>query len=73
MGDCTDNIVLEAFTNGLKDKDLIRSLYTHPSEDFDDIMSQTKTYMIANEVLHSSNDETSDLMNQSNKRRKHNE
>lgn len=49
MRDCSDDVSMAAFTNDLKDKDLIRSFYSKPPEDFDDIMSQAMTHMLTNE------------------------
>lgn len=46
-----DSAMMEAFTNGLKNIDLIRPLYTHPPKNFDDTMSQAKTYMLADEAV----------------------
>lgn len=54
MEDCSEDVAMVAFTNKIKDKDLIKSLYIEPPEDFDDIMDHEKTYILANEALSSS-------------------
>src|SRR4051812_16154629 len=55
--DCSDDVAITAFTNGLKEKDLIKSLYKHPPRDFDGVMSRAKTYMVAGEAVQFSSDE----------------
>lgn len=53
-----------AFIAGLrknKNKDLIRSLYLTPPEDFDSTMRKAKDHMLAEEALDSSNNEEQDL------------
>lgn len=56
---------MATFTNGLKDKDLIKSLYIEPPEDLDKIMDHAKTYMLSNEALRSSDDEVHDSIEKS--------
>lgn len=41
---------------------MVKSLYTEPSKDFDDIMDCAKTDMLANMALHSFADEARDLL-----------
>lgn len=48
---------MAAVTNGLRDLDLVKFLYINRQEDYDDTMDRAKTYMLANEALHSSGDE----------------
>lgn len=50
-------MALVAFTNGLKDIDLVKSLYLNPLEDFDFIMDRPKDHMIVDEALKSTDDE----------------
>lgn len=50
-------MAVDAFTNGLKDKDLVKSLYLNPPEDFDDIMDKAKDHMKVDEVMQSIDDE----------------
>jgi hypothetical protein len=57
MNDCSDDIAITAFTNGLRDKDLVRTLYKHPPHCLDDVMTRAKTHMLASETLHPSSDE----------------
>src|SRR3954471_8730360 len=54
---CSDDVAIAAFTNGLKEKDLVKSLYKHPPEDFDGVMSRAKTYMVAGEAMQTSSDD----------------
>src|SRR3954462_12325437 len=51
IGDCSEDVAIAAFTNGVKDKDLVRSLYERPPVDFDDIMNRARSYMLTNEAL----------------------
>src|SRR3954471_3819892 len=55
--DCSDDVAIAAFTNGLKEKDLIKSLYKHPPKNYDGVMSRAKTYMVAEEAMQFSSDE----------------
>src|SRR5206468_1182256 len=66
IGDCSEDVAIAAFTNGVKDKDLIRSLYERSPEDFDDIMNRARSYMLMNEALQPQKDE-SPLQKQSKK------
>src|SRR4051812_41154505 len=36
--DCNDDVATAAYTNWLKEKDLIKSFYKHPPRDFDRVM-----------------------------------
>lgn len=54
-------MAVAAFTNGLKDKELVKSLYLNPPEDFDDIMYKEKDHMIVDEALHSTDDKAPEL------------
>lgn len=70
VGDCSDDVAMTTFTNKLKDKDPMRSLYPKPPEDFEDIMNQVKTYILANEALRSFEDKVRDLSSKQSKRSK---
>src|SRR5205809_4557128 len=59
IGDCSEDVAVAAFTNGVKDKDLIRSLYERPPEDFDDIMNSARSYMLTNEALQPQKEDSS--------------
>lgn len=50
-------MAMTIFTNGLWHCDLIKSLYIDvPIKEFDEIIDQNKTHMLANETLNSSGD-----------------
>lgn len=51
VGGCSEDVVMASFTNGLKDKDMIKSLYTQPHEDFENIMRRVKTYTRPDEQI----------------------
>src|SRR3954464_13634004 len=58
IGDCSEDVAIAAFTNGVKDKDLIRSLYERPPEDFNDIMNRARSHMLTNEDLQSQKEDS---------------
>src|SRR5204863_9669468 len=58
IGDCSEDVAIAAFTNGVKDKDLVRSLYERPPEDFDDIMNRARSHMLTNEALQSQKEDS---------------
>lgn len=70
VGDCSGFIAMAAFTNGLKDMNLIKSIYTKPFQDSNDIISHAKKYMLANEALASYDSEAQDLENKPRKKQK---
>lgn len=53
----SDDMAIAALTKGLKNWDLVKSMYLDPLGDFDDIMNQVKDHRLAKEALQSSNDE----------------
>lgn len=56
---CSDDVAMTTFTKGLKkrkNKNLVRSLYLNPPEDFNSTMAWAKDFMLANEALDSSKD-----------------
>lgn len=58
VGDCSDNRVVVAFTNDLKDKDLLESLYLNPPKYFECIIDRANNHTIMDEALKSIDDET---------------
>lgn len=48
VDDCSDDVAIAIFTNGLRDSDLVRSLYKKHPGSFVDIMTRAKIYMLAN-------------------------
>src|SRR5438270_4848634 len=58
IGDCSEDVAMASFMNGVKDKDLIRSLYERPPEDFDDIMNRARSHMLTNEALQSQKEDS---------------
>jgi hypothetical protein len=50
--DCSDKVAIAAFTNGLRDKDLVKSLYRRQPTSFDDLMMQARSHMLASKVIH---------------------
>lgn len=60
IDDYSDNIVIATFTNGLRDRDLVKSLYKRQPKSFDDVMTRAKAHMLAKEAIHSLSDETKD-------------
>src|SRR3954462_6146273 len=61
IGDCSEDVATVAFTNRVKDKDLIGSLYERPPEDFDDIMNRARSYMLTNEAFQPQKEESPPL------------
>lgn len=57
IAECSDDVVIAAFTDGPKDKDFVKSLYLNHPEYFYDIMDRAKDHMIVDEALQSTNDE----------------
>ena len=51
VGECSDDAVKTTFINGLRDKDLIRSVYSKPPLNFDDTVNRAKKFMLANEAV----------------------
>lgn len=69
--DCSDDIAISAFTNDLRDMDLVRLLYKKQLQSFDDVMTRVKTYMLVNETLHSLGDEAKNPATRFDKKAKH--
>lgn len=53
IGDCSDNVAVAAFTNDLKDIDLMKTLHLNPLKDFNDIIDMAKDHMAVDEALQS--------------------
>src|SRR5436190_6734854 len=58
IGDCSEDVAMATFMNGVKDRDLIRSLYERPAEDFDDVMNRARSHMLTNEALQSQKEDS---------------
>src|SRR3954465_7444020 len=56
--DCSEDVAMAAFMNGVKDRDLIRSLYERPPEDFDDVINRARSRMLTNEALQSQKEDS---------------